>query len=87
MFYMVLIDENHDLYPKNDENGPKSRLYDVIMASKSLFFKKKFSENFRKKMSNMIGYVIFSIFKVTGVKIAKNSHFGRFSHTPLYISA
>ena len=35
MLCMVLIYEKHDLYPKNEKNGPKSRLYDVIMTSKS----------------------------------------------------
>ena len=42
MFYMVIIYENRNLYPQNDENGLKSPLYDVIIPPKSLFSKKKF---------------------------------------------
>ena len=87
MFYMVLIDENHDLYPKNDENGPKSRLYDVIMTSKSIFLKtiffgKMFTQNFQH-------YRLFHFFsfEVKRVKIDKNSIFLWFCHIPLYISA
>ena len=62
MFYMMIIYENRNLYTQNDENGLKSPLYDVIMPPKSLFRKINFGKNFRKKISNMIGYVIFFSF-------------------------
>jgi hypothetical protein len=72
VFYRVLVDENYNLYPKNDENGPKSRLYDVIMTLKLFFYKAFFCEKFRNKISNMIGYLIFFSFEVKRVKICEN---------------
>ena len=77
MFYMMIIYKNRNLYPQNDENGLKSRLYDVIMPPKSLFSGKNFGQHNRLcHFFQFLGY--------QGQNLKKQPFWVLFPYSPLY---